>query len=112
MSQFPEGDPILRMPECDKVVLQAWMDCGIAHYTDSGGSLPLPWTEIRAYSNGNLTEWECKQVRMMSETYCSQKAWAEKHRYGNPPYQPELTDEEMAARAELSMKQLDAAFNV
>lgn len=76
MEQLSDDDASRQMPECDAALVGEWVKCGLCHYTDNGNTLPTPWTEIRAYSNGLLDEWECLQIRLMSENYCSEKSQA------------------------------------
>lgn len=76
MEQLSEEDAARKMPDCDHGLVNEWMKCGLCQYTDGGNTLPVPWQEIRAYSNGKLTEWECSQIRIMSESYCGEKSQA------------------------------------
>lgn len=76
MEQLGEDDACMKMPECDSSLVNEWLKCGLCRYTDGGNALPVSWQEIRAYSNGQLTEWECLQIRLMSESYCGEKSQA------------------------------------
>lgn len=74
---------------------------------------PLSWQEIQAFKQTSgypLTSWECRMVRLMSETYLKQKAMASKEIYKEPwdgwvdvvssdDYPQELWDQVNAARA-------------
>jgi len=101
--QYPQDDPLLRMPECDGLVLSAFIDCGIYQPTGMGGSIALSWQEIKAYSevtNVNLTSWEASMVHLMSSEYITFKNFATENRTARSNYQPELTEEDTLKRAE------------
>lgn len=104
--QFPEGDPMLRMPECDSLVVQAFVDCGVCA-SQGMGITSISWQEIQAYSQVsgvNLTTWEARMVKLMSSEYVNYKNWATENRHGRSPYKPHLTEADTMKRAERMMR--------
>lgn len=85
-----------KMPDCDEVVKQAFLNCGCG-LSGGMGLTPLTWCEIKAYSDlsrTNLSAWESDQVMMMSRTYCSfiNKAKSETC---VQPYWPDYNEQEL-----------------
>ena len=101
--QFPKDDPMLTMPECDNLVLQAFIDCGI--YTSNGmGVSALTWQEIQAYSEisgVNLTHWESRMVHLMSKEYVTFKNFATENRHARSPYKPVIDDNAISGEKQL-----------
>lgn len=63
-----EPDPIA------SYVVEMALDCGLCNYTSSGGVIPTPWTEIRAWqeATGNEGWWLAQAVRRLSKDFVSE----------------------------------------
>lgn len=103
INQFDQGDPHLTMPECDELIVQAFIDCGI--YTSNGmGVSALTWQEIQAYSEisgVNLTHWEARMVHLMSKEYVAFKNFATENRHARSPYKPAIDDNAISGEKQL-----------
>lgn len=92
---YGSSNPILKMPDCDTVVKNAFLSCGCA-LNGGMGLIPLTWSELDAYvrrSKVDLSAWESDHVIMMSREYCAfiQKAKSETC---VQPYWPDMSKKE------------------
>lgn len=103
INQFDQDDPYLTMPECDELVVQAFIECGI--YSSNGmGVTALSWQEIQAYSSESgvkLTHWESRMVRLMSKEYVTFKNFATENRHARSPYKPVIDDNSVVGENQL-----------
>lgn len=107
MEKLSDDNPLLLMPAADTLLITAWQELGLF---DSGGmgQAPLKWSEIKFYSDQSgrkLSSWESRQVRSMSEAYCSFAHLAE-NRLCQPPYRKWVGDEKEQVRKSVN-DQLD-----
>lgn len=103
-----EEDPHRNMPDADSFLVSAFYEAGICKQTGYGAA-PLEWPDIRAYSNGRLTEWECLMLKAMSNSYCSEKSQADQQLDRPPPF-VENEDEYRQVMRINAAKRFRAAF--
>ena len=90
----------------------AFRESGIAGY-GAAGPVPLPWTEIYAYSHtvgGSYTSWALSMIRTMSEEYCRwySKGCQQKDIADDVPY-IERTNETLEAAGQAIIRSRDAS---
>lgn len=77
IENLQDGDPLLELPECDSFIANAWHEMGMC-LSGGYGSVPLPYTEIKAYSDSvaELDSFEVSIIAKMSRLYVSEKSAA------------------------------------
>ena len=107
-----KDDPLRDLPECDEVVLSAFIAVGRSSFTGEA-HVPITWSEVESYSRMSgamLTPWEANQVINMSRIYCSTKAEATNDPMMPPPYMDD--SEEYLERTRKSVSdQIKRAFS-
>lgn len=106
MDSLEKGDPLLEMPECDSIVVDAFISVGKGALTGDG-YFPVTWQEVESYSRMSgvdLTPWESRQVINMSRVFCSTKAEATRDPNMPPPYMDDSEDYLARTRQALANK--------
>ena len=91
-------------------IINAFHTIGRASY-GGFGAMPITWSEINAFrecSGVDLQGWPARQLRKMSEQYCS---WLGKGAGFIAPYSRELTPAEEDARNKRIEADLDKSMN-